>query len=682
MRPGRARVYLLALGAYLLFSLILTWPLAAHGAQAIPGDSFDGWQNFWNLWWVKIALLDHHASPYFTPLLYHPTGVSLWFQTLNIFNGLTSLPIQLAGGLFWAYNSVVLFSFVLAGFGAYLLALDVLRRVGVSRGPVLHGAAWQAGAVFTFSPFHFAHLLGHMQVFSLEFIPFFVLYFLRAMDATTSSRRHSSALMAGLFLILAALCDWYFALYLGLFALLYLLWLGVRKQVHGPQIGAFFLIFGLALLVTAPLWGPMVQESLRYDFMKPPPGQIVQLSGDPMGFLLPSGQHSLWGPWAARLRAPLSASPSENTLYVGLVAGLLALVGWAYRRKQLGFWALAAGVFALFALGPRLHLYGRLTAIPLPYALLLKLPFVEIARTVARYDVLVMLAVGILAGAGLETLATRASTPGRQWALAAGLILLVLVDFSPIPYPLSPPDTPEFYRALARDPRQGAVMNLPMDWDRPGYLLYQTVHGKPLTAAYITRTDPRTLPGRVPVISRFRHLAPDINYVEDLAAMAPTLFQFMDIQWVVLDRYKMPPGPTRETTEALARAIFGDQPPVYQDDRLTVYETSRPAQPQPFVEIGWDFGPLQPGPRRAVRDHAFFILHTPQPGTYLLTLIPDAENHAAWQVEDEKGRVLMRGDARAQTVSLSLTRPTTRLILQALEPGLTIHRITLARKRP
>ena len=675
MSSSRRRTrFLLSLLAYLLLTLVLTWPLARHLGDAIPGDSFDGWQNFWNLWWVKTALLDLHTSPYFTPLLYHPTGVSLWFQTLNIFNGLTFLPVQLAGGLFLTYNSIVLFSFTLAGFGAYLLGLESLRRLGVRPGWGMHLAAFLGGTIFTFSPFHFAHLLGHMQVFSLEFIPFFVLYLFRSLDDTASLRQ---PLLAALFLILAALCDWYFALYLGFFTLLLILWRLARRSFGWPQLFRVALIFGLTVAATSPLLFPMVRESLAYDFMKPPPGQIIQLSGDVMGFLLPSGQHTLWGDWAARLRAPLTASPSENTLYLGLVAGILALIGIARWRKRLGFWILAAGVFALFALGPRLHLNGQITSIPLPYAWILHLPFVEIARTVARYDLLVMLAVGILAAGGLIALLEAFPRTRTQWMVGIGALLLVLLDFSPIPYPLSPPDTPAFYHQLAQNPASGAVMNLPMNWDRPGYLLYQTVHAKPLTAGYITRTDPRTLPGRVPVIHRFRYLDRDINWVDDPAAWAPTLFQFMDIRWVVLDDYKMPPGPTRTYTHALVQTIFQNQAPLYQDDRLTVYQAPPPPTiPLPFVEIGWDFGPLQPGPWRAVEDRATIILHVPQPGTYTLTITP-TQSSATWQLLDDQGHPLMRGTNQPQTLSLHLTQTTTSLILQALQPGVQIHRIQI-----
>ena len=40
-------------GRLLLLTLGITYPLVRQFTAAIPGDSFDGWQNYWNLWWVK-----------------------------------------------------------------------------------------------------------------------------------------------------------------------------------------------------------------------------------------------------------------------------------------------------------------------------------------------------------------------------------------------------------------------------------------------------------------------------------------------------------------------------------------------------------------------------------------------------------------------------------------------------
>ena len=183
---GRGAAVAALIGTGLL-TLVMTYPLIRRFTSAIPGDGFDGWQNYWNLWWVRQALLVEHTHPWFTDMLYAPVGVSLLFHTLNLFNGLTTLPLQLAWGLFPAYNSAVLFSFAMSGLGAYLLARYVL-------GP--HSsrlAAFAAGIIFTFSPFHIAHLLGHMQVISMEWMPFFALYLLRTVESEWANRQISKS---------------------------------------------------------------------------------------------------------------------------------------------------------------------------------------------------------------------------------------------------------------------------------------------------------------------------------------------------------------------------------------------------------------------------------------------------------------------------------------------------------
>ena len=696
-RPSR---HLGVLALFFGLTLLLTWPLARSLGSAIPGDAFDGWQNYWNLWWVRRSLLELHTHPYFTTALYHPTGVALWFQTINVFNGLASLPVQLAWNLYGAYNAVVLFSFTVAGYGTTILSLDVLRRAGARPGQRLWASSVVAGAVFTFAPFHFAHLLGHMQVFSLQFIPFYVLYLLRSL----SSRRglsYRDATLAALFLILAGLCDWYAVLYLGLWTALALLWLAVRRQLHRPQLGSVALIALLFLVVTSPLLLPMVRESLRYDFMRPPPGQIADLSADLLGFIVPSGQHPLWGHWAAQVRSHFPSSPAENTVYAGLVPTLLAVYGLWRRQLRLWFWAASALTFALFALGPILHIGGQVVNLAggrpfyLPYALLLRLPFFDIARTVARYDLVVMLSLAILAGGGLYTLLARLksrpeSTQGAPrgrgapvWGAAVALGL-VLFEFAPLPYPVSPPDTPAWYQTLAADPRPGGIMNLPMSWDRPNYLLQQTIHGKPLTAGYISREDPRTLPGRIPVLSDFRYKGPDINAV-DVATHAATLFDFAGIRWVVVDRYQMPGGQAsplraqargeRDVTDALVGAIFQGRSPVYQDDRLSVYETWAPDPPLPFVELGADWGPWRPGPVRLVAGAATLVVHSPDGAPRSVIIVP--ASNIPFRLVDAAGQQVGASSGAEARWPLNLQPGPNTFTLESDHPGLLIHELRL-----
>jgi len=702
-----------ALIGYLIVTLAFTWPLALNFTRAIPGDGFDGWQNYWNLWWMKVALLEKHAWPFFTDLLYHPTGVGLLFHTLNPFNGLLSLPVQVAFGLFAAYNAVVLFSFTLAGLGAYLLARQML-------GPQSSRlAAFAAGAIFTFAPVHIAHLLGHMQVISLEWLPFFALYLLRAAfppapltspptpplqgegredkappslvgkgagglgvtsppapplrgegseGATATSPSLAgkgvgglgvtlagkgvgglgAILLAAFFLALIALCDWYYVLYSLIFSAVVAVWLLLtrpwRRALDGLlAIAAIWLLWGVAL---SPLLWPMVAEASRYRFMVPDPAQSRLLSADLLAFVTPHGFHPLWGAWAREQSKIFTSSISEYTVFAGYVVLALAALGVWPRpgkaaagrvvarnpgrverpfQRMRAFWLLALLVFFVLSLGPVLHIGGRTALlpagreIPLPYGWLVRaVPFMEITRSVSRYDVMVMLALSMLAAWGVDRL-----WRGGRWRRGLALAGCVgfLFEFLPAPYPLSPADTPAWYRALAADGRSAAVLNLPMNWDRPGYLLYQTVHGKPLTAAYISREDPRTLVERAPVLQHFRHLGPDI-IAFDLRGQGMQVLADLGVGWVVLDRYKMPGGAERSVTEALAAEIFAGRPALYADERLTVYEVVPPARVAPYLILAPGWEPLDKQERtRAFIGRADVIVRAPAAGSATLRIV-------------------------------------------------------------
>ncbi len=680
--PRRGRLSALAaLIGYLLLTLALTYPLVREFTRAIPGDGFDGWQNYWNLWWVKVALLDQHTHPWFTGLLYHPTGVSLLFHTLNAFNGFTFLPVQLAWGLLPAYNSVVVFSFALGGLGAYLLARQVLGSAS-SR-----WAAFAAGVIFTFAPYHTAHLLGHMQLIALEWLPFYALYLLRTVAAATTSHSNRAvareAGLAALFLALVALCDWYYVFYCGILTAVVLAWAMVlqlaparahftsaagasltltppalaaaRRGGQGVRLTLAVAGAWLALLVLfSPLLVPMVREARQFDFMVPDAEQSRTLSADLLAFVTPQEFHPLWGAWARERGQVFKSTVSEHQVFAGFSVLALALIGLFVRWRSdahpstarplallsmprrlpagtKGLWAAVLAAFFILSLGPVLHIGGRTALlpgggeIPLPYGLLAGLPFIDIMRSVSRLDVMVMLALGVLAAAGVAALA--GGRAGR-WMPAVAVALIVF-EFLPAPYPMSPPDTPAWYATLAEDDRTGSVLNLPVNWDRPGYLLYQTVHGKPLAAAYISREDPRTLIERAPVLQHFRHLGPDIISL-DLAAQGQQVLADLDVRWVVLDRYKMPGGEERAYTEAATAEVFGDQPPVYEDDRITVYfvreyEVVAPGPQQPYLVLGADWGPFDDASRtRSFIGRATVLVLAAQPGraTLSVTLAP------------------------------------------------------------
>src|SRR4051795_8216259 len=58
-----ARHHLVPLLGYLLATLALTYPLVLHLGTRLPGSFTDGWQNYWNYWWIARALAEGR-NPY------------------------------------------------------------------------------------------------------------------------------------------------------------------------------------------------------------------------------------------------------------------------------------------------------------------------------------------------------------------------------------------------------------------------------------------------------------------------------------------------------------------------------------------------------------------------------------------------------------------------------------------
>jgi len=601
--------HIYALIGYLLLSLFLTHPLALRMGEAIPGDGFDGWQNYWNLWWVKEALIGLRTSPFYTHLLYHPEGTSLYFHTLNPFNGLLTLPIQQAVGLTASYNSAVLFSFVMGGFGGYLLALWWMRVPRKGAGWPERCGAFLVGVVFTFAPFHFAHLLGHMQVISLEWIPFYALFLLRACKGGELwgggglwSWWVFYALPASIFLSLVALCDWYYVLYLVIFSLLYVAYRALVASEawwRAPlQVGAILAGFGALL---SPVLVPMVAQAAGADYLTQPSEEVERLSADLAAFVIPSALHPLWGEAGDHWSQGLTSSFSERTVFAGYLQ--LALAAFTLLRRLRGYrwWALSLAVFVVLSLGPILHIGGNTIftpmelQIPLPYAALHRLvPFMHLSRSVSRFDVMVMLSLGMLAGMGLRGLLGEVKSwlreRGRRgaWVVpTAGALAIgwVCFEFLAVPYPMSEVVIHPVYYRLAEDEGDFAILELPMDWDRPEHLLYQTVHGKRLVAGYISRESPDELIKRTPVLQRLRDLRPDVIR-QPIRDVAMAVLRRFDVRYAIVHDEMMSPGRRREATLAIVGEMFGGQAPWYQDDDITVYAVSDQGLDAPFVIIG------------------------------------------------------------------------------------------------
>ncbi len=448
MGDSRVRRSLAVLAGYLLLGLILTWPLVAHFTTHVPGDGIDDPSLAWNLWWVKHALVDLPQNPFISAWQFWPIGINLAFYTLTVLNGMLGIPLVSAFGVIPAYNLLLLSSFVLGGYGAYLLALDFLgggnketgkqvdketgrqgnketRPRTLSTCHLVTTSAFLAGALYAFASSKlFYAALGQGNIASSQWIPFAALYIVRTARPGGKAR---DAALAALFLAFQAYAEMTYASFLLVFAGLAFFWGGVtlllrqrdpaEKQIHATRraithyvarITFLGLLFALAI---TPLLANMLPDlRAEGDFLTSGGGFADIFSADLAGYAVPTQLHPLLGGVIRAWSHDSTPQPDGShfavnkgqQIYLGYVALALAIIGaWRGRRRgETWFWVTSALLFFVLTLGPNLRIAGHDTGIPLPFRLLEVLPFFKGNRYPSRYSVMLMLSVAPLVAPG------------------------------------------------------------------------------------------------------------------------------------------------------------------------------------------------------------------------------------------------------------------------------------------
>ena len=586
-------VHLSVLVFYATLALLLTWPLAAHFGAHVPGDGIDDPALAWNLWWIKARLVDQlNLDIFHADWMFWPIGINLGFYTLTPLNGLLSVPEQTALSLVVASNLVLLSSFVLGGYGTFLLVRHLLQRDQrlsnlQSLIPLFSGIVY----AFASSKLFYASL-GQFNIASSQWIPFTVLYLLR----TGERRRWQDAALAALFLTFQAWSELTYATFLLIFIGLYVIWvLGIGyfdRPAHSPfTILSLFLLMGLLFAVgIAPfLWAMLPDMAVEGDFFTNGGGFADIFSADLLGYLLPTRLHPWLGGWAATLPFP---NDKGQHIFIGYSALVLAALGTRYllrRQRWRGlFWPSMTFFFWLLTLGPTVRIAGHATPIPGPFALVSLLPFFNGNRYPSRYSVMLMLGVAVLAGYGIVEIrdwgSRRARTthhlrsPISDLLILSFLALLFLFEHLSLPLPLSDFRIPDIYRTIAAEPGDFAVLELPTGWRNGARVMgrsdvlimmeqwYQTAHGKRLLGGNTSRnprykfqyfTDAPLLGDLIGLMNADRsHIAPAIDagwddMVARDRALAPAVLDFLDVRFVLVHVEKSPPQLVRFVEEVL-----------------------------------------------------------------------------------------------------------------------------------
>jgi len=489
------------LAAYALLTILLTYPIGLQLTTHLPGDGGDSNFYVWNLWWIKKALTDLHVNPFWTDYIFYPEGVSLIFHTLVPLTGLLGIPLQAFVGLVPANNLFILLSFVLSGYGAYLL----IRHLVADR-----LSAFLGGIIFTFCPYKFAHLLGHFNLVLTEWLPFYVLALLKL---TNRAKREGigPALRCAVFLLLIAICDLSYLIYAFIFTALFTAY---RIRINGyrafweqdrHKLAAalgFFLIGFAPILTMAGInllqAGPVTVH--RW-------GGATGFQADLLAFITPSPLHPMLGPLVKPIARRFSGGPVEATVFAGylpLILGLFAVAKLRSTEPWVRFWSLALLVFFILSLGPFPRILGKgIKLIPLPYHLIMRTPILNNLRVPSRFDIMVMLSLAVLAAFSCRQLFERLRSGMSRAFISLGISLIITFEYLAIPFPTFTPSVPRIYEQIAKEPGVFALLQIPLGRTSgvtkglgefpSSFLFYQTVHEKRLLGGHISRVPDATI---------------------------------------------------------------------------------------------------------------------------------------------------------------------------------------------
>ncbi len=582
--------------AFILFlgvSLVMFYPIVLHMTTVAPGTGADTYQNLWDIWWVKYALLNMHTvNVFYTKIIFWPIGTNLIYGTLPPLLGLLSIPFQAFGTVF-AYNVMFLLGFALSGLTMYILANYLTKN---------HYAALISGFVFTFSAFHIAQAYSHIHFTNIEWVPLFIYFFLRLVY---EDRKWTNVIGMSASFALTTLMGNIEETIMLFFALIFLIAVYIfYKETRKKVLSVNFLVSILAFILLAFVIGawnfvPLISSvvgsggGLSTVNFGNNMASNIQWSVSPLGFFVPSYSNGIvyfGGLPSGIYNAVYAPDPVEKVGYIGFTVLALILFAVYKNWKKMLPWIIGAVIFAWLALGP---LFGL-------YYLYHSIPGINVIREPGRFDLVATLFIAILAAYGAKSLFEHfEKQKGHRTAgytaqlLLVVLLVLMFVESNGLAIGKSVAATtniqiPKLYYQLSNLTGNFSVLGLPAlpvglnsTYLYPGEdTFYTSISHKPLVGGYSGRPNLSTtlLLYNIPLAVQTSYLIANgtgiypspvkENYSNETLL---TLFNY-NTEFVILHKDAFTQQQLGSIGSYLV-SLFGN--PVYNDNTTAAFETLR-----------------------------------------------------------------------------------------------------------
>jgi hypothetical protein len=428
-RRGLAALGLCAFAAFLLSAQLLHM-------DSVP-DLGDPLFSIWRAGWV-LHKLQGDPRPLFSPNIFYPHPFTLTYSDSMLLPALTTAPFVMAGmHAVYAYNAVVILSFVASGLAMYVL---VEKLTGSP------ASAFVSALLFGFHPYRFEHY-SHFELLMTYCMPLALV----ALHQLAATARIRSAIAAGLLTAGQLYCSLYYAVFFTLYAGAMFAFeclvrrVSIRRLLVPAAAGG-----ALALVLALPLARTYSQAQLGDR----DPDTVAFYSATAADYLRAHPRSAVWGDLTLRGRRP------ERALFPGAAVLLLAALALVPR---------IGATRAIYAVGLVVAFeISRGFNSPFYPVLYEWLPFVRGLRVPARCSILAGLSLAVLAGFGVRRLIdgrSRAVTTATVGLLAVVIAIDLMPSLRLEPVWLEPPPV---YGAVAGD-RKVVLAEFPVGGYSPRY---------------------------------------------------------------------------------------------------------------------------------------------------------------------------------------------------------------------
>lgn len=535
------------------------------------------WSNYF--WWFDYSMVSLSTNPLYNSYIFYPLGLDMMDC---IFPLALFIPITHFFGSVASYNLYVLSSFILAAYGTYLLVKYLLNDSYI---------AFVSGLIFAFCPYHFSAVFGHVHTFSIMWVPFFVMFFLKMYDQPTLIH----VILSSVFFALNGLTSWTVAVMLSLFMLVFLIvnykTLFTKTHLHN------LMIFGI---ISSIFMGPglylMLKNYFSNEHMIVPLSSFIYFSADILGFIIPSPRHPLLGAISNNVYSNFGGNYSENIVFMGYSVMFLSFIGITrlWKNERLRLFAISLIVFFVLALGPVLHINGqwqfteRKLYMILPGVITFYLPFVNMIRVPSRFDAMVMFCLAIISGYGISSIFIKNHVKRTgKLLICLALSTIILLEFAAVLPTQTVKSIPDFYYNASQDTNY-SIIELPIirstidgtiTYGTVGaetmnrYYEYQKIHHGRIFGGYFGRVNPdyEKMAESDPVLNYLYNGKNDIIKSNPVADKLSYLKNRYGLNYIVLHEALLQPEIKDKIISYLGNSYYTDDS--VRSDPLIIYSS-------------------------------------------------------------------------------------------------------------